>query len=369
MTSNEDLYVILEVGRTASINEIKRAFRKLARKFHPDINPGDRQAEERFKRITEAYQVLSDPFKRQFYDVNGFYTEGVLEEHSRKDATWGFSFQGFDFSRSSQSPYNEIFGQIFAQHAIRREAEPGQDLEHPLSTSFEEALRGVRTRVTVFRKIQCANCSGSGRAPGSRESACAVCGGVGKTVKSKGHLQFAVSCAECGGTGRTISKCAECRGEGRLSGTESLVIDLPAGVTTGSRIRFPGKGEAGRFGGPAGDLYIVVNTTEHPFFTRVGDNIHCTVPVTVTEAALGSKIEVPTIDGRAIVRIPPGTQTGQKFRLRGRGAPSLLHPGMRGDQYVEAKIVVPRIADERSKEILRELSKLNPQDPREDIWR
>lgn len=369
MTGNEDLYIILEVGRSASVNDIKRAFRKLARRLHPDINPGDRHAEERFKRITEAYDVLSDPLKRQFYDVNGFYTEGVLEDHDRAQGSWGFRFQGFDFSRSSQSQFSEIFGQIFGQQSIRREPEKGNDLEHGISTTFDESLRGLKTRMAILRKQFCTACSGSGRAAGSRESVCVSCSGVGKTVRSKGHLQFAVTCPDCSGTGQAIAACSHCRGEGRIAGTETLEIDVPPGVDTGSRIRFPGKGDSGRFGGPPGDLYVVVNTAPHPFFTRVGDNIQCTIPITVSEAALGAKIEVPTIDGRTTVRVPPGTQTGQKLRLRGRGAPSLLHPGMRGDQYVEVKIVVPRVGDERSKEILRELAKLNPDDPRKDIWR
>ena len=164
-----------------------------------------------------------------------------------------------------------------------------------------------------------------------------------------------------------MNPCLECRGEGRVPGTDNLEVALPAGVSTGSRIRVPDKGDAGRFGGPAGDLYIIINVAEHSFFRRIGDNIHCSVPVTVTEAALGTKIEVPTIDGLAFVRIPPGTQTGQTFRMRGKGTPSLLNPGLRGDQYVEVRVIVPRVADERSKQILRELAKLNPEDPRKDL--
>ncbi len=367
MTSKDDLYVILEVGRTASVNDIKRAFRKLARRYHPDINPGDRQAEERFKRITQAYDILSDPLKRQFYDINGFYTDGVLDPHEG-DVRWRFSFQGFDFSRSSHSEFSDIFGHVFGRRAERREPEHGQDLEHQVSISFDESIRGRRAKVSVLRQQGCSTCKGAGQAPGSRESACVRCAGTGKTTRNKGHLQFAVTCGDCGGAGRSITPCPDCRGEGRISGTENLDVELPAGVMTGSRIWVPGKGDAGRFGGPAGDLFVVVNTAEHPFFRRMGDNIHCSVPLTVTEAALGTKIEVPTIDGRAIARIPPGTQSGQTFRMRGRGAPSLLNPGMRGDQYIEVKVVVPRVADERSKQILRELAKLNPEDPRKGLW-
>jgi molecular chaperone DnaJ len=360
MSSNSDLYVILEVGRTASVNDIKRAFRKLARRYHPDINPGDRQAEEHFKRITEAYDVLSDPNKRQFYDVNGFYTDGVLEQH--------FSFQGFDFSAgSSHSEFSEIFGHVFGRRTARRDPERGRDLEYQMSIGFDESLRGRRATIGILRKHACGACSGSGQASGSRESPCGGCGGTGKTIRSKGHLQFALTCADCGGIGRSVILCTACAGEGCVPAREDLEIDLPAGVSTGSRIRVPGKGDAGRYGGPAGDLYFVVSVAAHLFFNRIGDNIHCRVPLTVTEAALGTKIAVPTIDGRAFVRVPPGTQPGQTFRMRGKGAPSLLNPGMRGDQYVEVQVVVPRVADERSKEILRELAKLNPNDPRKEL--
>ena len=213
----------------------------------------------------------------------------------------------------------------------------------------------------------CGTCNGSGQAPGSRENACSACTGTGKTVRARGHLQFTVTCAECGGSGRMITLCVECRGEGRVPGVEQRNVEVPPGAGTGTRMRIPGKGDSGRFGGPSGDLYVVVTAEAHPFFEKKGDNIHCTVPLTVTEAALGTKIEVPTIDGPAIVRIPPGSQSGQLLRMRGRGAPSLMDPQMRGDQYVELKVVVPRVADERSKEILRELARLNPENPRRDL--
>jgi molecular chaperone DnaJ len=365
MRSDNDLYIILEVDRKASVNDIKRAFRKLARRFHPDINPGDRHAEDRFKRITEAYDILSNPLKREFYDVNGFYTEGVLES-SGAESGWGFSFQGFNFSRPGNLDFSDIFGQSAGRD--RRDPERGQDLEHAVSISFEESIRGRTTRINVERMDVCNICSGSGQEPGSRESTCGLCGGAGKRTRSKGHLQFSVTCGDCAGTGRTVTPCGSCGGDGRVSRSELLEVHLPSGVATGSRLRLPGKGNAGRFGGPAGDLYVVAGVTPHRFFKRIGDNIHCVVALTVTEAALGTKVQVPTIDGRAMVRIPPGTQTGQTLRMRGLGAPSLLNPGTRGDQYVEVKVVVPRVADERSKQILRELARLNPEDPRTDLW-
>jgi molecular chaperone DnaJ len=365
MSSKDDLYVILEITRKASVNDIKRAFRKLARRYHPDINPGDRQAEERFKRITEAYDILSDPPKREFYDVNGFYTDGVLES-TQGGAGWGFRFQGFNFSRSGDLDFSDIFGHT--SRPEKRVPERGTDVEHGVSISFDESLRGLEAQIALLRMDSCEKCRGTGQATGSLESACLLCAGTGKNTRTKGHLQFAVTCAECGGTGRSILLCTDCGGEGRVSRRESLDVYLPPGVNSGSRVRVPGKGHAGRFGGSAGDLYVAVNVAEHPFFRRIGDNIHCSIPLTITEAALGTKIEVPTIDGPAVVRIPPGTQGGQTLRMRGRGAPSLLIPGMRGDQYVEVKVIVPRVADERSKQILKELAKLNPDDVRAKLW-
>jgi molecular chaperone DnaJ len=365
MISKDDLYIILEIHRKASVSDIKRAFRKLARRYHPDINPGDGNAEERFKRITEAYEVLSDPLKREFYDVNGFYSDGVLEAN-QKDGTWGFSFQGFDFNQSAESDFSDIFA--YARRSEPRDPQRGQDLEYAISISFEDSIRGRTARIGIIRMNACSICSGSGQEPGSRERSCPDCGGTGKIIRTKGHLQFTVTCGDCGGIGRLIKPCKACEGEGLASRPEMLDIDLPPGVGAGSRVRIPEKGNAGRFRGPAGDLYVVVRVEEHPFFKRLGDNIHCSVPLTITEAALGTKIQIPTIDGHAVVRIPPGTQTGQTLRLRGHGAPSLLNLGLRGDQYVEVKVVVPRVADERSKQILRELAKLNPGDPRSNLW-
>src|SRR5262245_17104061 len=241
MTSKDDLYIILEIGRTASVNDIKRAFRRLARKYHPDINPGDGRAEERFKRITEAYDILSDPQKRQFYDLNGFYTDGVLEQNA-SESGW-FSFQGFNFNHTGQSDFGELFGQVFGRRTQQREPERGQDLEYQVSISFDESLRGRDARISLQRKQPCGICSGIGRQPESRKRVCAPCGGSGKITRSKGHLQFAVTCSDCGGSGRSITPCHLCGGEGRVLGTDALTVHLPAGVATGSRIRVPGRGD------------------------------------------------------------------------------------------------------------------------------
>jgi molecular chaperone DnaJ len=366
-----DLYVVLEVVRTASENDIKKAFRKLARRYHPDINPGDRTAEEHFKVITEAYEVLSDPMKRSFYDQNGFYTEGVLEQRDSRggQSTWGFSFKSFDLSGPGQNPAGEVFSQFFSRQALRRDPERGLDLEYQMSIAFSDSIAGVKTRVSVQRRHACQECNGMGRAGAKRSNLCTTCGGNGTVVRLRGRLQFMAPCDDCSGTGKVVTECPDCSGEGRLVRTDIMEVEIPAGVSSGSRIRFPGQGDAGRYGGPSGDLYVITNVAPHPFFIRAGDNVQCTLPVTFAEAALGAKIEVPTVDGKAVVRIPPGTQNGQTFRLRGKGAPSLMQPGLRGDQFVEVLVAVPRIADERSKEILREFAQLNAEDPRKDIWK
>jgi len=365
MDGRDDLYLILEVARAASVADIKKSFRRLARRFHPDVNPGDRSAEERFKRISEAYEVLSHPDKRHFYDENGFYTEGVAERNGGATA-WGFTFQGFNFSGSPESPLSEVFGQYFTRRPASRSPARGADLEYQISISFADSISGLKSRISVRRYRAC-SCVVPVSSAASRDSGCATCGGTGKVARIKGRLQFSAICTECNGSGRVRRTCEECGGDGRISRTDGLDVDIPAGVSTASRVRFPGEGDAGLYGGQGGDLYVITNVAPHPFFGRVGEHIQCTLPISFSEAALGAKVDVPTVDGSAIVRIPPGTQNGQIFRMRGKGAPSLLRPGTRGDQLVEVRIVVPRIADERSKEILREFARLNSSDLRKGI--
>jgi molecular chaperone DnaJ len=329
------------------------------------VNPGDRSAEERFKRISEAYEVLSHPDKRHFYDENGFYTEGVAERNGGSTA-WGFTFQGFNFSGSHESPLSEVFGQYFTRRSIPRSPARGADLEYQVSISFSDSIRGLKTRIS-FRRYRGCSCVGPAASGPQRDSACETCGGTGKVARMKGRLQFSAVCTDCDGSGRVRRGCEECGGDGRLSRTESLDVEIPAGVSSASRVRFSGEGDAGFYGGPAGDLYVITNVAPHPFFGRIGEHLQCTLPISFSEAALGAKVDVPTVDGSAVVRIPPGTQNGQIFRMRGKGAPSLLRPGTRGDQLVEVRVVVPRIADERSKEILREFARLNSGELRKDI--
>jgi molecular chaperone DnaJ len=366
VSSLNDLYVVLEIVRSASEDDIKKAFRKLARRYHPDINPGDSSAEEHFKRISEAYEILSDPLKREFYDLHGFYSEGALEQNESQ-TTWGFSFRSFEFA-GSPPPKGEVFSQFFSRRAARRDPERGQDLEYQLAISFADSMTGTKTFVTVQRRHACAGCGGTGRTSARNGNPCASCAGTGNVSRARGRLRFVSPCPDCSGTGQTITDCPECGGESRVVRTDTVELEIPRGVSAGSRVRYSGGGDAGRYGGSAGDLYVITNVAPHTFFMRAGDNLQCVVPVTFVEASLGAKIEVPTVDGKAVVRIPPGTQNSQVLRLRGLGAPSLVQPGLRGDQFVEIRVMVPRIADERSREILKEFANLNADDVRRDLW-
>ncbi len=371
-----DYYTTLGVARTAKPAELKKAYRRLARKNHPDVNPGDKAAEDRFKKIQEAYDVLSDPQKRALYDQYGFYSENMPEQPGdgrgpAGGAAWGFDFSGMDAGASQQSSFRDIFADIFGGGNPSRGApepgvERGEDLEHHLNISFDESIRGLETRLNINRSDTCAVCGGTGSDGSKGRGACPTCKGSGQEVRMHGVMRFASTCRSCGGTGRVGGRCPHCGGRGRVAAQESVAVRIPPGVDTGYRMRVAGKGSAGRNGGATGDLYLIIAVRPHAFFHRQGNDIHITVPITVTEAALGTKIEVPTIAGKTLLRIPPGTQSGQKFRLRDKGVPSLRGEGV-GNQIVEIRVVVPRVADERSKDILRELARLNPDDPRAEL--
>jgi molecular chaperone DnaJ len=368
MANKEDYYLILGVPRTAKEPEIKKAYRRLARKNHPDVNPGDKSAEERFKRIQEAYDVLSDSKKRAIYDQYGFYSENFREQSGGQEK--GFqgvpNFSGMDFSESGQSSFRDVFSELFnGGFGQARPTGPakGEDLEHHLNISFLESIKGLSTRMTLNRNNSCISCEGTGLDRSAGQQICPKCQGSGQESKAHGFMRFSNQCRGCGGTGRVGGKCKSCGGSGIAAFQESVTIRIPPGVANGYRMRVPGKGNAGRKGGIPGDLFLIITVRSHDFFRREGNDIVCTVPVTVTEAALGTKIEVPSIDGKTLLRIPPGTQSGQKFRLRGKGAPS-LRGDLPGNQIVEVRVVIPKVADERSKEILRELARLNPEDPR-----
>ncbi len=371
--ANQDYYKILGVSRTAKGAEIKKAYRRLARKTHPDVNPGDKAAEERFKRIQEAYDVLSDPKKRAIYDQYGFYSDNIKEQASAGargpgEPAWGYDFSGGEFNGGEQSSFRDIFSEFFGGGARSRQAreprpEKGEDLEHHLNISFDESLKGLETRLAINRNETCPVCGGSGRDLSRGQQVCPTCKGTGQETRMHGVMRFSSTCRTCGGSGRVGGNCTNCGGSGRVAKQETITVRIPAGVDTGYRMRVPGKGSAGSNGAPPGDLYLIIEVRPHEYFRREGNDILVTVPITVTEAALGTKIEVPTTSGKTLLRIPPGTQSGQKFRLREKGAPSLRGGGV-GNEIVEVRVVVPRVADERSKEILRELARLNPENPR-----
>lgn len=381
-TQKKDYYAILGVARDAKPEQIRKSYRRLARKHHPDVNPGDKSAEERFKEISEAYEVLGDEKKRPIYDQYGFYADNIPPGYPAGAATPAgagvpdFDFSGFDFTGFEPqaekggvgSAFRDIFSQVFprgAERAAPEGPERGSDLEHHMHLGFWDAIRGTQVRFTAARNEACPACQGTGEGDGKAVT-CPTCGGAGKTMRQAGTMRFTMACPECHGPGRQKPRCSSCGGSGFLSRPEKFDVRIPPGVDTGSRVRVPGKGNSGRNGGPPGDLYIITEVEPHPVFERKGDNIYVKVPITVSEAALGAKAEVPTLDGPTTIRIPPGTASGQKLRLRGKGAPS-LRGNVRGDQFVEVQVVVPRIADERSKEILRELARLNPEDPRRDL--
>jgi len=377
-TSKQDYYELLGVGRKASLKEIRQAYRKAARKYHPDLNPGDKSAEEKFKQIQEAYENLSDPKKRQMYDQFGFAGPNMAGGYPGAGAPGAgagpqdvhFDFGGFDFGGAGGTSFRDLFSQIFrgANAAQAYEEEPGNDLEYHIDIPFSEAMRGAVKKITITRLDSCNECHGTGMAPGTGQQVCPACGGTGQTTQVSGRMRFQIACARCGGTGRLHTVCRTCGGEGRVRRADTIDFRIPPGAHTGSRFRVPGRGNAGTHGGPPGDLYIITRVEPHPFFERRGDDLYTVVPVTVAEAALGAKVEVPTIDGRAQVRIPPGTNSGKVLRLREKGAPSVRHPGKRGDQLVEVRVVVPRPEDEHVKQLLRDLAKHEREDPRRDIF-
>ena len=415
-TQTKDYYGTLGVKKSASADDIRKAFRKLARKYHPDVNPGDKTAEEKFKAISEANDVLSDPKKRKIYDQLGFYSDNIdpatAEAYARGGGQPGagggfpggfpggfqgggpagagggqnahFDFNGFDFSdlfeggasrgssrRASGGTggFRDIFSGMFGgrQAATPPEGpEPGTDLEYQVTVPFWTAIRGGVIRLNIARHDTCTNCHGNGyiEQPGQ----CPQCHGKGTIEQTAGRMKFNVPCPHCQGTGKNISTCPVCHGDGTVQRSEQIEVRIKPGTRDGQRIRIPSKGNAGSRGGPTGDLFVIIRTEEHPIFRREGDDIHLTVPVSITEAAMGAKVEVPTIDGRAQLKIPPGTQSGQKLRLREKGVPSATRDGARGDEIVEIKVAVSVPRDEKSKELLRELAKLNPEDPRQDLW-
>jgi molecular chaperone DnaJ len=385
----QDYYETLGVERGANAEDIRKAYRKLARKYHPDLNPGDKASEDRFKSVQEAYDVLNDPKKKQMYDQVGFYSENGMPGGAAGAGAGGphMGFGGFDFSDvftrgargasahgaprgagADSANFQDIFHQWFgrSQGAETPAPQKGADLEYGLNIDFWQAIKGTQVRLNITRQEACPVCGGTGARTGAN-TVCPECNGSGNVTQAAGAMRFSLSCPRCEGSGRLKNKCSNCAGDGRISTTETVEVRIPAGAQQGSRLRVGGKGNAGTMGAPAGDLYITVRVEPHPFFRREGDDIHISVPVRIDEAGLGAKIEVPTIDGRALLKIPQGTHNQQKFRLRERGVLN-SRTGKRGDQIVEALVLAPTVQDERTKELLREYAQLHPEDPRASLW-
>ena len=360
--SRHDYYVLLGVEKSASKSEIRRAFRKLARKYHPDINPGDNVAAVRYERIYEAFEVLTDSDRRERYDRVGVQTEPVGSSEPTR-----YGFEGFDFSLSGEREV-DIFPDLFRRSTAvsDRSRSDGEDVHHRLTIAFEESLTGLTSTFQIPRHVACETCEGWGEIPASEPRACARCNGRGRATQVRGFMLFAKPCAHCQGSGMVSrERCPDCGSAGRMTESQSVSVDIPAGVADGDKLSLPGMGGQGRGRGHPGDLYVHIHVHEHPFFTRKGDNLFCAIPVTFAEAALGAKIDVPTPDGsRVTLRVPAGVQSGQKLRLSQRGAPSRRSVESRGDLFVVIQVVTPTLYDDRSRELLRELERLNPTEPR-----
>ena len=360
--AKRDYYDVLGVGKTADEKEIKKAYRRVAMKYHPDRNPDDPDADEKFKEASEAYEILSDSEKRAAYDQFGHAgVEGQMG---------GGGFGGGSFS----DIFGDVFGDIFGGGGRGRGgAQRGSDLRYTLDISLEDAVRGTTVEIRVPTLVSCGTCDGSGARKGSSPTTCGTCGGAGQVRMQQGFFQVQQTCPTCRGRGSTISDpCTSCRGQGRVEKTKKLSVKVPPGVDTGDRIRLGGEGEAGTEGGPPGDLFVQMSVKQHPIFERDGKHLYCEVPITFADAALGGELEVPTLDGRVKLKIPPETQTGKLFRLRGKGVQPVRGGGV-GDLLCRAVVETPVNLNKRQKEILRELQDSlgqggDSQSPRQSSW-
>jgi molecular chaperone DnaJ len=354
-----DLYKVLEVSKEASQDEIRRSYRRLARKFHPDANPGDKQAEERFKEVQQAYSILSDPEKRKQYDQGGFF--GFDPGSFRPGAGGGFGGFGDILS--------DLFGGVGGATAgARNRPERGRDLETEVHISFDQAVEGAQVPVTVPLAAPCPTCRGTGAKPGTTPTVCSACQGRGVEAESQGLFSISQPCRVCGGTGTEIKDpCTTCNGTGQTRQVKRYKVNIPAGVRDGSRVRLAGKGEAGRRGGPTGDLYVITRVAESPVFKRKGDHLEVDVPITIVEAIKGATVEVPTLSGSKRIRVPAGTQHGTVQRLRGEGPPRLGSKG-RGDIHYRLAVEVPRTLSKEQSEVVDELEQVMNGNPRERLF-
>ena len=348
--SKRDYYEVLEVGRTAKDQEIKSSYRKLALKHHPDRNPGDKKAEEKFKEAAEAYAILSDPEKRARYDRFG---------HAGVGSTQGFDPSQFTGFEDIFSGLGDIFG--FGGGGRRAGPQRGADLRYDLEIKFEQSAKGVETSIQIPRNETCETCHGNGAAPGTSPTTCPQCRGTGQLRYQQGFFTVARTCGQCRGAGKVIAKpCSTCRGQGAVEKMRKLTVKIPAGIATGQRLRLAGEGEAGTLGGPPGDLYVVIFVREHEFFQRDGNDLHCSVPLAFTTLALGGEIQVPGLDGEETVKIPESTQTGTTFKLRGKGMPDVSGRG-HGDLLITVQAVTPKKLTKEQKKLLEQLSATLPE--------
>jgi len=348
--TKRDYYEILGVDRNADLNHIKRAYRKLAMKYHPDRNPDDKAAAENFREVTEAYEVLSDSGKRSRYDQFGH--AGVDDQ--MQDFWSRGGFQESHAFRDFGDAFGDIFGDILG--GMRQPSNRGADLKYQLDLSLEDAVRGKEVELRIPRHAQCATCGGNGARPGTNPIPCRTCGGLGQVQMNQGFFAIRRTCPTCHGAGTRIeSPCVTCGGRGRVRTTKNLKVRIPAGVYDGAQVRVGGEGEAGAQGAASGDLYIVVALNKHPIFERDGKDLHCTLPITFPQATLGAEMEVPTLSGRLKMKIPAGTEEGRVLRLRGYGVPDLRLGGT-GDLYVHVHISVPRKLSKKQEELLREFA-------------
>jgi molecular chaperone DnaJ len=357
MTTNKrDYYEVLGVNRDASDEEIKKAYRKLAMKHHPDRNPGSKEAEERFKEAKEAYEILCEPEKRRAYDAYGH--AGV---HPNMGGMGGADAAGFGgFAEAFGDIFSDIFGG--GQGRGRSSVYRGADLRYNLEITLEQAARGTETKIRIPTLETCETCHGTGAKPGTHPKTCETCHGAGTVRLSQGFFSIQQTCPTCHGSGKMVTDpCPTCRGSARVKKHKTLSVKIPAGVDEGDRIRLSGEGESGVNGGPPGDLYVVMHLKPHPVFQRDGDDLHCQMPVSITLAALGGEIEIPTLEGSAKIKVPAETQTGQVFRLRGKGIKG-VRSSYPGDLMCEVVVETPVRLTERQKELLRELEEINEKD-------
>jgi molecular chaperone DnaJ len=370
----KDLYKVLEVSKGASQDEIRRSYRRLARKYHPDANPGDENAEERFKGIQQAYEILSNPEKRREYD------EGPRQFFGAGNAAGQGSAAGADFRNFSDlsdlfggfGNLGDVFGQATTNARGRQASPKGEDVTVNVRLKFKDALDGVTTRVGVPVEEACGDCGGSGAAPGTSPRTCPQCGGRGTQSRDQGLFALSTACSRCGGRGTIVeTPCPRCRGNGKTRGMKQVKVRIPAGARDGMKVRVPGRGGAGRSGGPAGDLFVVTQVEEHPVFKRKGDDFVVSVPVSFVEAALGAEVEVPKPGGGTVrLKIPAGTQNGKQFKVRGAGAPRTRRGSAeKGDLIVRVGVVVPKKLRRREREILEALAEERDEDVRAELFR